>query len=225
MNNQGDNCWNRNQGLRSGLTGSIPCRHGNRLRRGNSTVRRKSCRRSPAPCRVVCGSDNHKPAARWLIPAPRPTLQKEPATVPGTAGLVDAILTSAHSHFAESRYETSDTLLKLIPIAVVQPAATWEQLGHLHFSLGEYVAAGRAYGFAAAYAPRDISLQMRLAHICLLLDDIENFKGYLKRALSMEPESTLPLQLAIDLNLAAKRYADAATAHRWVAQAESDHCK
>lgn len=96
-------------------------------------------------------------------------------------------------------------------------------MGHLHFSLGEYVAAGRAYGFAAAYDPQDVSLQVRLAHTCLRLDDIPSFEGYLGRALALDPESAPALQLLADLNRDNGRYTDAARFYGELVAAKPDH--
>lgn len=138
-------------------------------------------------------------------PDPSPT-----AVVPGPAGLRSIVLDAAQEHFAAASYAAADAFLKLIRQPATHPAATWQQLGHLHFSLAEYEAAGRAYGYAAAYDPRDASLQVRLAHTCLRLDDVASFEGYMRRALALNPESAPALQLLADLNRDEGLYAEAA---------------
>ena len=146
-----------------------------------------------------------------------------PATVPGPAEMVSILLAAAQEHFANSRYAAADAFLKLIRQTEPPPAARWLQLGHLHFSLAEYEAAGRAYGYAAAYDPRDAGLQVRLAQTCLRLDDIPSFEGYLRRALALDPESPPALQLLADLNRDEGRYAEAAGYYDRLIQAVPEH--
>jgi tetratricopeptide (TPR) repeat protein len=143
--------------------------------------------------------------------------------VPGPAGLLTALVNAAQEHFAASRFAAANAFLKLIRQPDTQPAATWQQLGHLHFALADYEAAGRAYGYAAAYHPRDASLQVRLAHTCLRLDDIPSFEGHFRRALALEPESAPALQLLADLNRDHSRYADAARFYRELLVRKPDH--
>lgn len=144
---------------------------------------------------------------RFSLP---PSAFRQLPAVPNDAGLVAALLNAAQEHFAAASYAAADAFLKLIPQPVIHPAATWQQMGHLHFSLAEYEAAGRAYGYAAAYDPRDASLQVRLAHTCLLLEDIASFEGYLQRALTLDPAGAPAHQLLADLNRDHGRYPDAA---------------
>ncbi len=146
-----------------------------------------------------------------------------PPTVPGPAGLVSTILTAAQEHFAEASYAVANAFLKLVPQPEAHPATTWQQLGHLHFSLAEYEAAGRAYGYAAAYFPRDAAIQVRLAHTCLHLDDLASFEGYLRRALVLDPESAPALQLLADLNRDEGRHADAIGYYDRLLQAAPNH--
>ncbi len=146
-----------------------------------------------------------------------------PPTVPGPTGLVSTLLTAAQEHFVDRSYAAANAFLKLIPQPDTHPAATWQQLGHLHFSLAEYEAAGRAYGYAAAYAPRDASLQVRLAHTCLHLDDLASFEGYLRRALALDPESAHALQLLADLNRDEARYDEAAGYYDRLLEATPGH--
>jgi len=131
-------------------------------------------------------------------------------TVPGSAELFSILVDAAREHFTASRYAAADAFLKLIGLHNTHPAATWQQLGQLYFSLAEYEAAGRAYGYAAAYDPSDASLQVHLAHTCLLLGDVPSFEGYMRRALARDPESPPALQLLADLNRDEGLYADAA---------------
>jgi tetratricopeptide (TPR) repeat protein len=123
-----------------------------------------------------------------------------PATVPGPAGLVTTVLAVAQAHFAEGRHALADAFLQLIRQPDAPPAATWQELGNLQFTLGEYEAAGRAYGYAAAYHPKDAGLQVRLARTCLRLDDRPNFEGYLQRALALDPDNSPALQLLAEVN-------------------------
>ena len=123
--------------------------------------------------------------------------------------MVSILLAAAQAHFEDSSYAVANTFLGLLRQSVAHPAATWQQLGHLHFSLAEYEEAGQAYGYAAAYAPRDASLQVRLAHTCLCLEDFASFENYLRRALSLDSENTPALQLLADLNRDEGRYEEA----------------
>jgi tetratricopeptide repeat protein 21B len=143
--------------------------------------------------------------------------------VPGPAGLVSTLLAAAQAHFGARDYETANAFLKLIPQPDTKPAETWEQLGQLHFALGEFEPAGQAYGYAAAYAPRDATLQVRLAHTCLHLDDLESFEGYLRRALALDPESAPALQLLADLNRDEARYDEAAGYYDRLLEATPSH--
>ncbi len=139
--------------------------------------------------------------------------------VPDSVEMVALLLEAAQEHFTAGRYATAEAFLKLIRVPDPDPAATWQQLGQLHFSLADYEAAGRAYGYAAAYDPRDASLQVLLGHICLLLEDIPGFEGYLHRALALDSESAAALQLLADLNRDEGRYADAAGYYDRIIQA------
>jgi tetratricopeptide (TPR) repeat protein len=161
-----------------------------------------------------CGFGLQSPASKL-----RPLVFRIPATVPGPAGLVSTILSAAKDHFAEASYAAADAFLKLVPQPGSQPAATWQQLGHLHFSLAEYESAGRAYGYAAAYEPADAGLQVRLAQTCLQLDDLPSFEGYLSRALTLEPENAAALQLLADLNRDEGLFSEAAAFYQRLLQA------
>jgi tetratricopeptide (TPR) repeat protein len=133
------------------------------------------------------------------------------------------LLTAAQEHFATSHYAAANAFLQLVPLPGTHPAATWQQLGHLHFSLAEYNAAGRAYGYAAAYFPRDAGLQVRLAHTCLHLDDFASFENYLRRALALDSESAPALQLLADLNRDEARYDEAAGYYDRLIEATPGH--
>jgi len=139
--------------------------------------------------------------------------------VPDFAEMAALLLEAAQEHFTAGRYAAAEAFLKLIRVPDMDPATTWQQLGQLHFSLADYESAGRAYGYAAAYDPRDVSLQVRLGHICLLLEDIPGFEGYLRRALALDSESATALQLLADLNRDEGRYADAAGYYDRIIQA------
>lgn len=177
------------------------------------------CRR-PAPARSLplhtADALTFRRGFSFVPPAP-------PVTVPGPAGLLAILLTAAQEHFAASRYAAADAFLKLVPHPAAPPAAAWQQLGHLHFSLTEYEAAGRAYGYAAAYAPHDTSLQVRLAHTCLRLEDLPSFERYLQRALALDPDSAPALQLLADLNRDEGRYDEAVEYYARLLQVEPQH--
>ena len=153
----------------------------------------------------------------------QPLARRPLATVPGPTGLLANLVTAAQAHFAATHYATAIAFLELVQFPDPQPARTWQRLGHLHFSLAEYDAAGRAYGYAAAYDPRDASLQVRLAHTCLRLDDVPSFEGYLERALALDPESAPALQLLADLNRDTGRYEDAARFYQELIAVKPDH--
>ena len=75
--------------------------------------------------------------------------------VPDFAEMAALLLEAAQEHFTAGRYAAAEAFLKLIRVPDMDPATTWQQLGQLHFSLADYESAGRAYGYAAAYDPRD----------------------------------------------------------------------
>lgn len=145
------------------------------------------------------GKFNFQPSAFHLLP-----------TVPGPGGLLATLVDLSQRHFATGHYAAASAFVKLIRQPDPDPALTWERLGHLHFGLAEYEAAGRAYGYAAAYDPKDATLQVRLAHTCLRQDDIPSFEGYLSRALKLDPDNASALQLLADVNRDNGRYTDAA---------------
>jgi len=117
--------------------------------------------------------------------------------VPDDGDLVATILTAAHEHFVAERYEAAEAFLGLVRQTdrSTDPAETWARFGHLQFAFEDYEAAGRSFGNAAAYHPEDATLQANLALICLRLGDQDNFQGYLRRALLLEPENALALGL------------------------------
>ena len=174
-------------------------------------------RRIAHACRLPASASAPRSSRRGFIF--RPSSLIDVPTIPGPAGLVTTLLNAAQKHFTASRYATADAFLKLIRLPDAHPATTWQQLGQLHFSLAEYEAAGCAYGYAAAYEPRDASLQVRLAHACLLLDDIPSFEGYMRRALALDSESAPALQLLADLNRDEGLYAAAAGYYDRIIQA------
>ncbi|MBE7498730.1 MAG: hypothetical protein HS113_00125 [Verrucomicrobiales bacterium] len=79
--------------------------------------------------------------------------------------------------------------LCLLTLPAQSPADLWQGLGHLRYALGQYEPAGVAYGYAAAYRPRDATLQARLALTCLALGDLPSFHAYRRRALALDPQS------------------------------------
>ena len=190
-------------------------RPGCRARPGNFT------RRATRACRLPVSAGDPTAFRRGF--SFQPSSFSDLPTVPDSAGLVAIVLEAAQEHFTDARYAAADAFLKLVRQPATHPGATWQQLGQLHFSMAEYDAAGRAYGYAAAYDPRDASLQVRLAHTCLLLEDIPSFEGYMRRALDLDSESAPALQLLADLNRDEGRYADAAGYYDRLLQAAPGH--
>ena len=195
-------------GLHRGHRPACQALPGNALRPGHSR------RRITHACRLPVSAGDSRSSRRGFI-FHSPSFILAP-TVPD---LVATLLDAAQEHFTASRYAAADACLKLIRLPDTHPSATWQQLGHLHFALAEYEAAGRAYGYAAAYDSHDASLQVRLAHTCLLLEDIPSFEGYMQRALALDSESTPALQLLADLNRDEGLYADAAGYYDRIIQA------
>lgn len=143
-----------------------------------------------------------------------------PSVVPDSAVLMADLLSAAHAHFQASRLDTAEAFLRLVPGPTTDPWRTWRDLGHLHFSLAEFEAAGRAYGYAAAFRPDMADLQVDLARTCLELDDIDNFEAYLTRALRLEPDNRCGLKLLADLHRNTGGYSDAAGIYERLAKAE-----
>ena len=178
-------------------------------------------RRTAHACYLpACAGDRATYCAEFSLP---PLTFGPLPTVPGPTGLLTQIVEAAQAHFAAARYAVAIAFVKLIRQPDPDPASTWERLGHLHFGLGEYEEAGRAYGYAAAYDPQDAGLQVRLAHTCLRQDDIPSFEGYLGRALKLDPESAPALQLLADINRDNGRYTDAARFYRELLGKKFDH--
>ena len=142
--------------------------------------------------------------------------------VPGSGGMMALVVESAQAHFVAGHYAVADAFLKLIQQDDAPPGSIWEQLGQLHFRLAEYESAGRAYGYAAAYDPQNATLQTRLAQICLCLDDIPSFEGYLRRALRLDSACAPALQLLADLNRDHGHYADAITFYGRLVEKQPD---
>lgn len=201
-------------GSRRGHRPDCPARHVTGSRPGPFS------RRTAHACHLPVPGDTLSLRCRFIL---HPSSFSALPTVPGPVGLLSDLVTAAQAQFAATRYAAAIAFLKLIQLPDTHPARTWQQLGHLHFSLAEYDAAGRAYGYAAAYDPRDASLQVRLAHTCLRLDDIPSFEGYLGRALQLDPESAPALQLLADLNRDHGRYTDAARFYREMLVAKPGH--
>jgi tetratricopeptide (TPR) repeat protein len=138
----------------------------------------------------------------------------EASTVPESAVLIADLLSEAQGHFRASRYTAAEAFLRLIPRPTTPPGDTWRELGNLHYSLGQYAEAGKAFGYAAAYRPDDADLQVNLALTCLKLDDIDSFEGYLTRALRLEPDNRRGLKLLADLHREVGSYTEAARVYR-----------
>jgi tetratricopeptide (TPR) repeat protein len=102
---------------------------------------------------------------------------------------VQAILADAHAQYRAGNATSTRAFLCLLTLRVQSPADLWQTLGHLRYALGQYEPAGVAYGYAAAYRPRDAALQARLALTCLALGDLPSFHAYRRRARSLDPQN------------------------------------
>lgn len=89
--------------------------------------------------------------------------------------------------------------LRLFPRARRYPRRTWQDLGRLLYRHGEFEAAGKALGIAAAHRPGCAEIQARIALVCLRLEDIPAFEGYLHRALLLDPSNAFALELLADV--------------------------
>jgi tetratricopeptide (TPR) repeat protein len=152
----------------------------------------------------------------WAPTAPLPV-------VPEPARLVGELLQTAATCFQARDFAAADAFRELVPLAAEDPPRAWVQAGHLYFALADYEAAGRAYGHAAAFAPRDAALQVRLALTCLRLNDVSAFEAYLARALNLDPESPAAWQLLADLNRQHGEYARAASCLRRLIERDPAH--
>jgi tetratricopeptide (TPR) repeat protein len=210
-----------------------------RLAQGHSP---RGCRSRPPGCRVGptrpatnrCSHAAGRPAS-WntgrearlaneqggALPAasPSPDLPE----VPDSTEMLAMLVRSAQDHYLAGRYESAQAFLELAQEPDIQPATAWRRVGELHFSLGEYEAAGWAYGYATACAPGDPRLHVWLARICLCLGEIPSFEGYLRRALDLAPENAPALQLLADLDRDNGLYDDAARFYRKLIVAQPDH--
>lgn len=128
-----------------------------------------------------------------------------PPSVPGVDGLVSALLSAASARFKSVQPKSARAFLRLVRRAESKPGRTWEDFGRLLFEDREYAAAGRAFGYAAAYRPTDAGLQATLALTCLRLDDLASFQGYIQRAIAIDPTNPVALEMLADLN---RQYGD-----------------
>lgn len=114
--------------------------------------------------------------------------------------LVSAILSAASREFAAARPERADAFLRLLRRVGSHTQGTWRRLARMQLRFGHLEAAGVAFGHAAAFRPRDAALQAQLARICLMLDDIPAFEGYLGRALALDRDHPATLELLAEVN-------------------------
>jgi cytochrome c-type biogenesis protein CcmH len=128
--------------------------------------------------------------------------------------MIADILSEAQGHFRADRLSAAEAFLRLMPRPATPPGDTWRELGRLHFALAQYHEAGRAFGYAAAHRPDDADLQVDLALTCLKMGDIDNFEGYLTRALKLEPGNGRALKLLADLHRDVGSYTEAAEVYR-----------
>ncbi len=119
--------------------------------------------------------------------------------VEGPDPLVVAILAAVRARLTSVHPESARAFQRLLGRATTKPGRTWRELGRLLFDDDEFEAAGRAFGYAAAYEPDDAGLQATLALTCLRLDDVPAFEGYLQRAFTLEPTNQVALELLANL--------------------------
>lgn len=114
--------------------------------------------------------------------------------VPSLAELARRVMDLAQEHFDQGDFAAASAFTRLLSQRLPEDQL-WEQLGHLHLSLCEYEAAGRAFGYAAAFRPHDATLQAKISLVCLRLGDQPSYQGYLKRALALDPANHFALEL------------------------------
>lgn len=155
---------------------------------------------APSRCRTLPHVARHGrrrgPRVR-VRPPPAPAEPTRPtrAVVPSPAACVQTILADAHAQYRAGNVVATRAFLCLLTLPAQSPADLWQGLGHLRYALGQYEPAGVAYGYAAAYRPRDASLQARLALTCLALGDLSSFHAYRRRALTLDPRNLAARQL------------------------------
>jgi len=184
-------------------------------------------------------STNRNPGAEW---APAPQAGPEPEwisefgfpasprvqasvlpSVPDAAGLRVTLLEAAKDQFRRGNFIAAQACLELVRRPGADPADTWLALSRLHFAVGDFEAAGRTCGYAAAYRPQDADLQARLALICFRLGDLRCFEIHLARALALDEENVNAWQLLADLNREHGRMDDAARCYRKLLERDSHH--
>ncbi len=122
------------------------------------------------------------------------------ARVPGPVGLVRVLVAAAEREFGSGQPGRAQRYLDLVRGAATHPDSTWRRAAELLYQGGEFEAAGRAFGYAAAYDPGDAGLQAELARVCFSLGDLDSFDGYMRRALVLDPEHPLTLELIAEVN-------------------------
>lgn len=133
------------------------------------------------------------------------------SALPQAAELLTALFEAARDRLSAGRPDQARDYLRLLPRVRRQPLRAWMDLGKMFYGHGEFEAAGKALGIAAAHQPGSAEIQARLALVCLRLEDIPAFEGYLQRALFLDPSNRFALELLADVT---RDHGDAAEAAR-----------
>lgn len=142
---------------------------------------------------------------------PSRILDMSPTVLPLVAELLTTLFEAARDRLSAGRPDQARDYLRLLPRVRRQPRRAWVDLGKMFYGHGEFEAAGRALGIAAAHQPGSAEIQARLALVCLRLEDIPAFEGYLQRALLLDPANRFALELLADVT---RDHGDAAAAAR-----------
>lgn len=147
----------------------------------------------PRPASPAPGAVGSRPAGASARPRGTRTARPFPLD------LVAELTRAARHEFTAGRPESASQCLRLINRVGASPARGWRHLGDWYFRHGDFESAGRALGRAAAHRPADATLQASLARVCLRLQDVPSFEGYLARALALDPRNLLALELLAEV--------------------------
>lgn len=158
------------------------------------------CRRSGIGL-VPPGTAGSRPVGHRAGAETRPPriLDIAPAALPCAAELLSCLFEAARDRLSAGRPDQAREYFRLLPRVRRQPRRAWMDLGRLLYGHGEFEAAGKALGIAAAQHPGSAEIQARIALVCLRLEDIPAFEGYLQRALHLDPSNPFALELLADV--------------------------
>lgn len=158
------------------------------------------CRRFRIGC-VPAGTAGSRPLGKSAGPENHPSriLDIPPVALPQAAELLTCLFEAARNRLSAGRPDQARDYFRLLPRVRRQPRRAWMDLGKMLYGHGEFEAAGKALGIAAAHRPDSAEIQARLALVCLRLEDIPAFEGYLHRALHLDPSNPFSLELLADV--------------------------